>query len=102
MGGSIVGNVLDMSNYRCLTCKKCLISCHTDTLRSCEEYSDNKQQVDKKITVIMNTYRRSDVYLAEAIESFLKQSYKNSILQITNTHPIPLKLDKEYALYFIN
>lgn len=91
-----MGNVLDRSNYKCLTCEKCLISCHKDTMKKCSEYSENKEQTDKKITVIMNTYRRSDIYLAEAIESFLRQSYKNAVLQITNTHPTPLKLDKEY------
>lgn len=65
-------------------------------MKSCGEYSKDKQQIDKKITVIMNTYRRSDTYLAEAIESFQRQSFKDAILQITNTHPTPLKLDKEY------
>ena len=89
-------NVLDKINYKCLTCEKSLISCHRDTKRPCSKYSKNKQKIDKKITVIMNTYRRSDTYLAEAIESFQRQSFKDSILQITNTHPTPLKLDKEY------
>lgn len=91
-----MSNVIDIRNYKCLTCSKCLIECHRDTMKPCVEYVENKIQTNKKITVIMNTYRRSDVYLSEAIESFLRQSYKNAILQITNTHPTPLKLDKEY------
>ena len=91
-----MNNVLDITNYKCLTCKRCLIDCDSNTMISCKKYVENKEEIDKKITVVMNTYRRSDIYLAEAIESFLRQSYKNAILQITNTHPIPLKLDKEY------
>ena len=92
-----MSNVLDINNYKCLTCSRCLIDCHRDTMRSCKKYYPNdKKSRDKQITVIMNTYRRSDLYLAEAIESFLRQSYKDAILQITNTHPTPLKLDKEY------
>jgi hypothetical protein len=91
-----MGNVIDISNYKCLTCKLCLTKCSKDTFKSCDKYVENRDKIDKKITVIMNTYRRSDIYLSEAIESFLKQSYKNAILQITNTHPSPLKLDKDY------
>ncbi len=88
--------VIDKNNFKCLTCSKCLLECNTNTLKPCAKYSKNKEKIDKKITVMMNTYRRSDLYLAEAIESFLRQTYQNAILQITNTHPIPLKLDKRY------
>ncbi len=96
MGDSLVGNVLDVQNYKCLTCSKCLIICHTNTIKPCEKHEPNNDKIGKKITVIMNTYRRSDKYLAEAIESFQRQTYRDAVLQITNTHPTPLKLDKDY------
>jgi len=96
MGGCLVRNVLDLFNYKCLTCEKCLITCHKDTMRSCSKYSANKDKADKTVTVMMNTYRRSDEYLSEAIESFQRQTFKDAVLQITNTHPAPLKLDKDY------
>lgn len=91
-----MGHVIDVKNYRCLTCTKCLISCDKDTMRVCSKFKKNKKSTDKKITVMLNTYRRSDAYLSEAIESFQRQSFKDAVLQITNTHPTPLKLDKEY------
>lgn len=46
------------------------------------------------VTCLQLSYGR--VLAAEAIESFLRQTYQEKELFIVNTHPLPLVLDKEY------
>lgn len=49
----------------------------------------------KNITLLMNTFGRSEETLAEAIQSFLQQTYPCRLL-IVNTRRSPLELDQSY------